>query len=288
MAARSKGEDTMAKLIAALLVWCAWIGVATADVLDDIEKRGVIRLGVRPDAPPFSYLDNRGEPAGLAVRLCHKVVELMSQRLGKALEIEHVRVNARQRFSALTEGRTDLHCGPASATLKRRESLDFSILYFVDGAGAAIRPGAFETVFDQRAGRFGYVAGTTTASVVEDLVRRNSLNVEKTEFENHPAGLAALNAGELDVYFGDQAILLFQIATQGLSESIVVMDEIFSFEPYALVMKRGETRLRLEVDRALSVIYDRGEIYAIITDELGDYPLPPEARAVYQIVGLPE
>ena len=279
----------MPRLILFGLICLVAAGAARADVLDDIERRGSIRLGVRGDAPPFSYFDSQGHAAGLAVRLCNEVAALISDRLGGSpLEIEAVRVNARQRFPALIEGRTDLHCGPASATLKRRESLDFSILYFVDGAGAAVRPGTFETVFDRRAGRFGYVSGTTTAAVVRDLIKRNSLKVETIEFENHSAGLRALDAEELDVYFGDQAILLFQIESLGLADRLAVMDEIFSFEPYALVMKRGETRLRLEVDRALSVIYDRGAIYSIITDELGDFPLPPEARAVYQIVGLPE
>ena len=279
----------MKRVFLATVMAVAVAATGSADVLDDIEKRGTVRLGVRSDAPPFSYIDRKGQPAGLAVRLCREVVGLIGKRLGdKPLEIDYVRVNARQRFPALIEGRTDLHCGPASATLKRRETLDFSILYFVDGAGAAVRPGTFETVFDSRAGRFGYVSGTTTATVVGDLIKRNALQVETIEFENHSAGLKALDAGELDVYFGDQAILLFQIDSLNMADRIAVMDEIFSFEPYALVMKRGEARLRLEVDRALSVIYDRGEIYALITDELGDFPLPPEARAVYQIVGLPE
>ena len=263
-------------------------GSTMADVLDGIKERGTVRLGIRPDAPPFSYVAKSGQPAGLAVRLCEEVVGFMARQFEKDLTIEYVPVNARERFPALIEGRTDIHCGPASATLKRRETLDFSILYFVDGAGVAVRPGTFETVFDGDGRRFGFVSGTTTKAVVEDLIKRNGMSVETKEYPNHPAGLQALEKGDLDVYFGDQAILLFQIETLGLANKIEVMEEIFSFEPYALVVRRGESALRLEVDRALSAIYNLGQIYLIITDELGDYPLPPEARAVYQIVGLPE
>jgi hypothetical protein len=102
------------------------------------------------------------------------------------------------------------------------------------------------------------------------------------------AGLDALADREVDLYFGDQAILLFQIEAKGMSDDLAVMEEIFSFEPYALALKRGESGLRLAVDRALSEIYDEGLIYALILAEMGDYPLSPEARAVYQIVGLPE
>lgn len=278
----------MRRLLAVLL-FVALPTVAFADVLDGIIERGTIRLGVRGHAPPFSYIREDGQPAGLAVRLCHAVAELMANALGREpFKIEHVKVNARERFEALASGRTDLHCGPASATLSRRESLDFSLLYFVDGAAAAVRPGAYESVFDTRKGRFGFVGGTTTAGVVQDLIRRNGLDVETRAFDNHISGLTALDMGELDAYFGDQAILLFQIEKLDLAERISVMEEIFSFEPYALVMKRGESRLRLAVDRALSTIYDRGMIYTMMQAELGDYPLPPEVKAVYQIVGLPE
>ncbi|MEM9140014.1 MAG: transporter substrate-binding domain-containing protein, partial [Pseudomonadota bacterium] len=167
-------------------------------------------------------------------------------------------------------------------------TLDFSIFYFVDGAAAAIRPGTYETVFDDRRGKFGYVNGTTTEAVVRDLVVRNGIDATLVAFASHKEGLGALASSEIDVYFGDQAILLFQISELGLGEQIAVMEEIFSFEPYALALKRGETALRLVVDRALSAIYDQGIIYKLILDELGDYPLPPETRALYQIVGLPD
>lgn len=261
---------------------------AMADVLDRIRGDGVVHLGVRTDAPPFAYNTKEGHAAGLAVRLCTEAMSRWSAMEGVALRIEYVPVDAQSRFEALASGRTDLHCGPASATLTRRETMDFSLLYFVDGVGAAVKPGAFERVFAEKAGRFGYLAGTTAGPVVADLAQRNGLAAEITEYASHAEGLRALEAGQLDVYFGDQAILMFQITDLGFAGKLEVMEEIFSFEPYALVMKRGESALRLAVDRALSQIYADGTIWEFIQQELGDYPLPPEAEAVYQIVGLPD
>lgn len=264
-------------------------GMAQADVLQQIKDRGLIRLGVREGAPPFSYHDPGGAPAGLAVALCNEVAKRLAPQIGQgSLGIEYVTVSATGRFPALAEGKTDLHCGPASATLARRATLDFSILYFVDGAAAAIRPGTYDSIFDKRSGTFGYLAGTTTEAVVKDLAERNSIKAAFKPQPSHKAGLAALAAGEVDIYFGDQAILLFQIADSGLADTVAVTDEIFSFEPYALAMKAGETRLRLEVDRALSEIYDSGLIYRLILRELGSFEIPPEARAIYQIVALPQ
>lgn len=262
---------------------------AAADVLEKIRTTGEIRLGVRKDAPPFSYLNANAEPAGLAVRLCEEVAGRIAGYLNlPELSVEHRVVSASERFDILAEGLTDLHCGPASATLSRRETMDFSILYFVDGAAIAEREAGYEGVFARGAGRFGVLAGTTTVGIARDLAERNGVKAEIIEFPAHNRGLLALDTGQVDLYFGDQAILLFQIDKLGLAGRIGVQEEILSFEPYALVMRRGEHAMRLAVDRALSEIYAEGLIYELIEDELDNYPLPPEARAVYEIVGLPE
>lgn len=263
--------------------------LAAADVLNEIASRGTIRLGFRGDAPPFSYKSVTGEAAGLAVALCQATVRSIQRQLDlPSLDIEYVEVNARSRFPALLEGRTDLHCGPASATLLRRATLDFSLLYFVDGADVAIRPGEYESIFDIADGKVGVLAGTTTESLVRDLIQRNGLHARIRTFPTHSVGLTALINGGVDAYFGDSAILRFQIRRLGFDHRAELMGQAFSFEPYALVMKRGETRLRLAVDRALSETFGNGLIYNLILNELGDYRISSQVEAVYQIVGLPE
>lgn len=270
----------LALVLAASTAW----GDARADVLDAVLERGIIRLGVRADAPPFSYQDQAGAPQGLAVALCNEV----ARKIGKGVGIEYVTVTAAERFPALAEGRTDLHCGPASATLTRRESLDFSILYFVDGAALATRPGGYEVLFEERQGTIGYLRATTAKPVAEDLVARNKIDATWQTYTSHIAGLRALADGEVDMYVGDQAILVFQVDAMGLQDEIVVREDLLSFEPYALVLRRGEAGLRLAVDRALSQIYESGRIYDLIDASLGDFPLPDGANAIYQIVALPE
>ncbi len=263
--------------------------LAAADVLTKIAERGSVRIGYRADAPPFSYTSQLGEPTGLAVALCQEVVRSILRQLDlPKLDIEYVEVDARSRFPALLEDRTDLHCGPASATLARRSTLDFSILYFVDGADVVIRPGEYESIFDIADGKVGMVSGTTTEILVRDLVQRNGLHARIRTFPTHKDGLLALTSGRIDAYFGDSAILRFQIRRLGLDSRAEIMGDTFSYEPYAIVMKRGETRLRLAVDRALSEAYGNGVIYNLILNELGDFKISPQAEAVYGIVGLPE
>jgi polar amino acid transport system substrate-binding protein/glutamate/aspartate transport system substrate-binding protein len=276
-------------LLLAVAVIAGAFAPAAADVLNDIAQRGAIRIGYRGDAPPFSYNSVLGEPTGLAVALCQETARSIQRQLDlPKLDIEYVEVNARTRFPALLEDRVDLHCGPASATLARRATLDFSLLYFVDGAAVVIRPGEYESIFDIADGKVGVLGGTTTEKLVHDLIQRNGLQARIRTFQTHSDGLTALSNSEVDAYFGDSAILRFQIRRLGFDHRAELMGDTFSFEPYALVMKRGETRLRLAVDRALSEVYNNGLIYNLILNELGDYKISSQVEAVYGIVGLPE
>ena len=119
-------------------------------------------------------------------------------------------------------------------------------------------------------------------------IQRNGLYARIRTFPTHKDGLVALTNGAIDAYFGDSAILRFQTRRLGFGDRIELMGETFSYEPYAIAMKRGETRLRLAVDRALSGIYDNGVIYNLILNELDNFKISAQAQAIYSIVGLPE
>ena len=51
------------------------ISAADAGTLDTVKQAKAIRLAVRDDAPPFSYKDKSGQPAGYMVDLCRAVVK---------------------------------------------------------------------------------------------------------------------------------------------------------------------------------------------------------------------
>ncbi|SET21556.1 amino acid ABC transporter substrate-binding protein [Oceanicella actignis] len=258
------------------------------DALARIARTGRIRLGYRADAPPFSYVDDRGAPAGLAVALCARVAQTLSDPEGAAPEPVWLPVTAQSRFAALTEGRIDLLCGPATQTLSRRQTLDFSIPYFIDGAAVAFRRGGAERLAQLSDEPVGVLAGTTTEAVAARRLREAGARSALRRFATHEEGLRALARGEIEAYFADRAILHYQLGRLRPATPLVISDEALSFEPYALTMKRGETRLRLAVDAALSRIYRTGAIYDLIAETMGRVSLGPLAEALYEVVALPE
>src|SRR5215831_17992597 len=127
----------LAALIAALLVVTLgpWVDGASAGTLERISQDKTIRIAYRQDAAPFSYKDNLGEPAGYMVDLCRAVAKKLTQQLGlSSLSVAYVPVTAVNRFEAIRQHKADMLCEPTSATLSRRELVDFSVSTFVDGA----------------------------------------------------------------------------------------------------------------------------------------------------------
>ena len=277
------------KAIAFAAIGAALAGHAAADVLDRISDTGIIRLGVRTDAPPFSYTSQLGEPTGLAVSLCREAATEIKAQLDLAsLKVEYVEVTAATRFEKLFAGETDLHCGPTTATISRREALDFSIPYFIDGSSVVFRAGFIEMVDDLVAQPVGVVAGTTTEVVVSKLSDTRNLDLTIKSYDTHVDGLNALQEGEIAAYFGDQAILRYQLGEMRPPIPLKFSPNQFSFEPYALTMNRGETRLRLMVDTALSKTFASGAIFTHINASMGEVSLSDLALAVYQVVTLPD
>ena len=148
--------------VAALLMV---IGVASAGTLERIGQEKVIRIAYREDAPPFSYKDKIGEPAGFMVDLCRAVAKkLTEQRSLPALSVVYVPVTAKDRFEAITQQKADLLCEPTSATLSRREMVDFSLPTFLDGASLMARAGGPKDLRGLAGRQIGVLAGTTTGS----------------------------------------------------------------------------------------------------------------------------
>src|SRR6516164_4966966 len=130
------------KLVTALLIAVSTVSAngASAGALDRIRQDKAIRIAYREDAPPFSYKNNIGEPAGFMVDLCRAVAKKLTQQLEVPnLSVVYVPVTAASRFAAIEQNKADLLCEPTSATLARREQVDFSIPTYLDGASLMIR-----------------------------------------------------------------------------------------------------------------------------------------------------
>ena len=265
------------------------VASAGAGTLDRIKQDKTFRIAFRADAPPFSFTDSIGEPAGFMVDLCRAVAKHIGAQLNISdLKVDYVLVTAANRFDAIASGKADLLCEPTSETLSRREQVDFSITTFIDGASLLV---AGEGPSDLRAlsgKKVGVLAGTTTERSLRDTLASANIAAEIVPAKTHEEGLAMLDQGKIVAYFGDRAILSYLASKSSDSSKLRLANNVLSVEPYALALAHGDEDFRLAVDRALSHIYRSGEIAAVFAHTFGQTQPSDTLKALYLISALPD
>jgi len=266
------------------------VGIAAAGVLDRVVQEKAIRIAYREDAPPFSFKDKIGEPAGFMVDLCRAVAKKVAEERNlPSLSVVYVPVTAADRFDAITQEKADLLCEPTSVTLSRRQLVDFSIPTFLDGASLIVRADGPKKLNELTGRKVGVAAGTTTEESLRNSLKDAGIGAEIVAAKTHGDGLAMLDDGKITAYFADRSILLFLIKDSKAPEKLRLADDYLSVEPYALALPRGDSDFRLAVDRALSHIYRSQEIAAIFERTFGGKAKPSQIlQTLYLISGLPE
>ena len=263
-----------------------------ADTLDTIKERGSIVLGHRENSPPFSFLNAAGVPSGYSVDLCKEIAAATQTHLGlDDLKVDYRAVTAEDRMDRLESGEIDLLCGSTTKTLKRQEQFDFSLLTFITGAEIlVIKDTGIAGLADLNGLAVGVVAGTTTETGLTKALERLGISATVTPFEDHDQGLAALEGGEIQAYSADR-VLLIGLALRARDPSkLTLTGKFYSYEPYALMMRRGDDTFRLLADRTLAGLYRTGAIGPIYERWFG--PVTTSAsdllKALYILNSIPE
>ena len=259
-------------------------GEACGATLDDIKSSGTIRIAYREDAPPFSFRKgNAGEPAGFMVDLCRAVAARVGQQLGVAdLKVAYVPVSSSDRFDAITGGKADLLCEATTQTLKRRETVGFSIPTFVDGASFVIGANGPRDLKSLDGKAVGVLANTTTEAELKRALQAGQIKAEVVSVKTHDEGIDAVAKGTVAAYYGDRSILTFLLLDGKSRPGLMLADAYLSIEPYALALRRGDEDFRLAVDRALSQIYRSGEVVKLFGASFGASTVPsPMLQGLY-------
>ena len=242
-----------------LVLPCA--GPLAAQTIEKIRETQTLTLGFRADASPLSLADEAGNPAGYSPLICKELAQDIATALEiEDLKVEFVVVDTSDRFDKVASGEIDLLCGAATITLSRREIVDFSTPTYVDGASVMLPRGSVSNLQDLAGRKVGFRSETTTAQAVQNSFGNAGLDIQEFRFTDHRSGVDALLAGEIDAYFADQSILLSFFVNEGLSDRLMILDDLLTLEKHGLALRRGDADFRLLVDAGLSRLYAAGSI----------------------------
>lgn len=283
-----------------LLAFCLVLTLAAANAenhtntLERVAETGQLRIGFVPDAPPLSFKDSEGNAVGYSIDLCRHIASAVRNELNlEKIDIVFTPlVSMEQRLSAIENGDIDIECGATTVTLTRRERVDFTLMTFITGSAVLSRKSdPIATIDDIDGTKIAVLSGTTTEDVMRRAIQVNEFKVKLRLIDSHDEGMKLLNDGKVDGYASDRAMLIGQVfRDENAKNEYALTRTAFSFEPYAMIVPRGDTQFRLVADRALASLYRSVRIRRIYHNWFGRYgePLSPIVEAMYQFQAVGE
>lgn len=248
------------------------------DTLSKIKNKKEITLGVRETAQPFSYLDASHQFVGYSVDLCLKVVEGLKAHLKlPELKVKMVPIASSNRIPLMANGTIDLECGTTSNTAERQKQVAFSSTIFVSSTRFVSRKSANLPDLKALAGKA--VVATAGSSNIRQIT---ALNVaQKYGMRISPArdfaeGFLMMQTDRAAAFFLDDITLAGLVANAKTPDAFVISNEPLSVEPYALMMRKGDSSFKALVDKLLQATFSSGAINDIYAKWF-ESPIPPKS-----------
>ncbi len=221
--------------------------------LDVIKNRGYIIVGVKTDAYPFGFINEKNEYDGLDVALTKIIAKHIFEKDGK---VKFIPVTASDRMMKLYSENVDMIVATMSVTPTREQILDFSNSYYTAGQAMLVKKGSNISSLKDLSGKKAIIVFGSTG---ERSLRTTIPNVGIIGYQNYKDAYAALKKGRGDAIVSDDTILL------GLAlkdNSVELLPKRFSKEPYAIAFRKGpESRSLIRVvNRVIDAETRKGNI----------------------------
>lgn len=242
------------------------LGIAHADQLADIKKKGELVVGVLGTDEPNSFIDPKTrEIIGYEVDLAQAI----AKKIGVKLQIKQLAVAA--RIPELQQGHVDLLAASLTHNKEREAVIDFSLTTFVTGQKVLVKSDSgIKNVADLAGKKVVTIKGGTQ----EPNIRKAVPNVDVVTFETGPQAFQALQQGKGLAFVNDEVSLLDQHAKLGAAQAqYKILDQNLSVEPLALGIKKGETQFKALVDGVLRDLEKNGQAEQLFVKWYG-----PETR----------
>lgn len=245
----------LALALAGLAVWWLVQGIASGEPDDSWERvraRGVLRIGSDLSYPPFGFVDERGQPAGLDVDLGRA----LAARLG--LRAEFVNLGYDGLYDALYAGQVDVLISGLVIDPLRMDDFAYTQPYFNAGQVLVVRRGGLSPQ------GMGDLAGVRLAvelgSDGDVEARRWARRLPGLEVQPWPdplEALAAVEAGRADVALVDAISARMALRDR---PALRLSGEPVTYEPYAVVARRRDRTLFEVIERTLGELRSEGTV----------------------------
>jgi ABC-type amino acid transport substrate-binding protein len=209
--------------------------------LDDIQKRGFLRVAVNPDSAGFCAPNPRtGNLEGIDVMIARRMAQGIFG--GTMFEvrphIQFVEATMGERLAKVAEGEADLVVAAVAATNERRKMAAFTGAYYGTALTVVVRKdSAVEAVADLKSARVVVVDGSADL----DYAQINGIAGEVILAESNTDMARILERGEADAALGAAVHLDAYSSIWG--EAAVRLPVEFDSYQYAVGVRKGDEEL---------------------------------------------
>ena len=246
--------------------------------LERINQSGTLTIGTRTGSPPFAYVNAKNEWVGFSIDLVEELIKpALEKKLGKPIKVEKKESTPPTRIPLLSSNAVDLIAGTMTDTRTRRDSVDFSLTFFVTGAQFLVKKGSkIRGIKDIDGKRIAAQQGSTNAKIIRERAPKAQLR----EFPDQPAAFQALLQGQVDAYTNDGIQLAGLKSKAPNPAQWEIVGDFYSYEPYGMAMRKNDSDFRAVVNNALMDGIESGkyfEIYDKWFGPKGELPYPMSA-----------
>jgi polar amino acid transport system substrate-binding protein len=211
----------------------------------NVRQRGRWLIGVKCDAPPFGYINVRGENAGFDVEIARWFSRFA---FGRPNRVTFSCTPTPAREPALTTGRVDMVIATFTYTRDRDTRIDFSRPYYQATGRLLVRN---NSPINRLADIRGRTVVTTSGSIYDRWVRRCFPTTNLQVTDNFTNAALAFNQGRADALMWDDTVL---VGIAAADPNTKLTNDTFLAGPYGIGIRQGNVAMKRWVDSRLNVL----------------------------------
>lgn len=239
----------MKKIIALLIALILTLSVAAF-----AEEPTVFKMGIDPEFPPYSYLDDDGNYAGFDVEMAQAVCDLLGW------ELEIVELDWDSKYIMLNAG--DMDCIWSGLTIDFINPDEFSVsVPYQENTQIVLTKAdsGIETLADLEGKVIGVQLGTSADILISeggdceelgatfsDIVRPSSYPLAKTELDANGVDALIIDLSIASNLIGDNA------------DAYKILDESVYTENYGICFRKADAELCAQVEDAFMALVENG------------------------------
>lgn len=273
-------DPTPAAIRAAVIPTAVPPEISTAEV---VRRRGKLRVGMRYDAPPLSFVNDKGDLEGLDLDIAR---EFATRWLGGPDKVEFIQVTFSSAPQKLATREIDIAMGGFLHSKTTEEIADFGITYLEDGEALLIKANTAKEPRDLARKSVGWVDLDTTYAL-RDLQNGLAVTMTLQSMGSYSKAFQELRAGRLNAVAGNWRRLRYEASRD---PQLAVLS-VLSRYPVGVLLAENDSAWQGFVNFTLSKMMTDGSFATLHRKWFGTAPpavaRPLQGEADLQLAALP-